>query len=38
MSFNLSYALPDGQAVDIPMTAGDVLFVLGAIGTGKNLA
>lgn len=36
MSFNLSYTLPDGQAVNVPMTAGDVLFVLGANGTGKS--
>lgn len=36
MSFNISYTLPDGQSVNIAMAAGDVLFVLGANGTGKS--
>lgn len=36
MTFNLSYTLPNGQAANVPMAPGDVLFVLGANGTGKS--
>lgn len=36
MTFSLSYTKADGQNVPIQMNSGDVLFVLGANGTGKS--
>lgn len=36
MVFNLSYNLRNGQGVSIQLQAGDVMFVLGANGSGKS--
>lgn len=36
MSFNISYTQPDGQTTGISIRTGDILFVLGANGTGKS--
>lgn len=36
VTFQLSFALANGQQAQIPMEAGEVLFVLGANGTGKS--
>lgn len=36
MTFNLGFNQIDGRHIPIPMAMGDVIFVLGANGTGKS--